>query len=223
VIVQYCELYDFAKPVNKLYAFGNNIEEQIANINSLFSNTDDEGSVIQFEKIGKNGQKTIVGRIKAKTDTYPQLLKLMNNCNYESISSLILNDLQRFKNWEQFELYLKGLGNANYPEELMGSYEKYHQEFWEHRDNCTKFFEKINKDLSEILDKSKIKFEFGDNFEVILDKKARAEFADHAKRHPFPGALFACLDAKLNTQYTYDRLLRTPEEARIALEKLSCR
>lgn len=220
-LVQYCEENNFAKPVNKLYTFGENLAEQIESINKLFSNTDEEGSVIQFEKTDERGIRYVVGRIKAKTDTYRQLLKLMNGCNYESISSLIRSDLQRFQNWETFELYLKSLGNANYPEELKASYQSLHEEFWKHRNNCSLFVTTINQDVTRIIDENNIDFEFGDNFEIIFGKKSRAKFAEHAKRHKFPGALFACVDAKLTTEYTIDKILKTPEDAKKAIEVLS--
>lgn len=226
-LVDYCKSFNFAEPVTKLYAFGETIEEQIQSINQLFSNTDDEGSVIQFEIDDPDlaGRKLVVGRIKAKTDTYRKLLKLMNNCNYDSIAAMIDKEPERFHKWETFETYLKSLGSANYPEELLSSYENLHKEYWEHYKRCLQFRTAIQFYVDAILahNKTKIKFDYdeSDDFRPILKgKDSRANFAFEVKKHQFPGACFSWIDGKLTIEYIRGTLLKTPDESKKALEKL---
>lgn len=207
-LVGYCGDYNYAKPVTKLYAFGETIEEQIQSINQLFSSTDDEGSVIQFEVGDPDlpGRMKVIGRIKAKTDTYRKLLKLMNGCNYETISSLIKSDIERFKYWDNFKNYLMSLGSANYPEELMDSYSSFFEEFWRRDMYSKELLKSFENTVANILDWENIKFSFDENMNYVLDKHSRAKFAAQAQTLKYTKALFAVLDGKLTSEEIRDKM-----------------
>lgn len=221
-VVGYSEKHNFGRPINKLYAFGNTIEEQIQSINKLFSSTDDEGSVIQFEKKDDQGITRVIGRVKAKTDNYRQLLKIMSGCTYEKIAEIIMTDLVKFKYWDRFEDHLKSFGAEKFPEELMQNYKLYFNDFWDHYGRCKLFLEKIAKDTNQIIDKNKIKFSFGYHEELVLDKKSRAEFANakEAIQHPYKGCLFAQLDGTLTMARVLGKILVEPSDSINALRKL---
>lgn len=218
-LVNYNSEFEFAKPVQKLYAFGETLEEKIASINKLYENTDDEGSVIQFEKENSIGERIVIGRIKAKTENYRNLLKIISNCSYDNVKTLIESNLDEFKAWPVFEAFLKGQGSARYPEELLGQYQQLHWDYWAHRDRCEKFAKRTEQKVAQILDKNKINFSFGENWEYILDKKARAEFAKAATKEKYSSTLFAALDGKLDVSKIMNDILKTPKDSESALKE----
>jgi hypothetical protein len=192
----------------KMYKFdGDTLEEQITSLNKNFEGKDDEGCVIQFEKSGK-----VLGRVKAKTDTYRALLKVMRSCNYESTVELIKKS--GTNSWDSFENYLRELGNETVPEELLESFATHFYEHMAHRERNKQINQKLHNLLAMLVDKHKIPH-WIDPYSLKVSKEGRKILAEKItknidqKLHNF---LFASLNNKLTTDYVSDRV-KKPEES----------
>lgn len=202
------------------YNFGDKstLEDKILKMNEVLIDTDNEGSVIQFElPVDKVATfyplNRVLGRIKAKTNTYRSLLRIMNNCNYDTIAEMIEKNTTYFHTWGNFQRHLESLGSANFPEELMESYKIFYTEYMEHRKRCEAFVKNVHEDACRLLDGGTIKWKYGiDAYD--LDRENRAKFATQVKTKKIPGAYFAWLDNKLNTDYVMKKIFKTPEESK---------
>lgn len=200
------------------------LDEKIAKMNEVLMDTDNEGSVIQFEfPIDKVATfyplNVVMGRIKAKTNTYRSLLRIMNNCNYDTIAEMVEKNAAYFHTWENFQRHLESLGSASFPEELMESYRAFYTEYMEHRQRCADFVKNVEQDITRILDSGKIKWEWAEQHPneqwppgYCLDRANRAKFAELVKGKKGTGAYFACIDGKLDLDYVMKKLFKTPEE-----------
>lgn len=194
---------------------GDSITEKIENLNRHFEGKDDEGCVIKFEKSGK-----VVGRVKAKTDTYRSLLKVMRSCNYESVIELIKKS--GANNWAKFEIYLMSLGNETVPEELMATFSMHYDEYAEHRERNKQIHQKVHGLLAMLVDKYKIPH-WIDPYSLKVGKDGRKILAEkiiqnlESELHSF---FFACVDGRLTEAYIHDRV-KTPDDSKRLLENLN--
>jgi hypothetical protein len=200
----------------KMYKFdGDTLEEQIISLNEHFKGKDDEGCVIQFEKSG-----VILGRVKAKTDTYRSLLKVINNCNYDSVAELIKKS--GVKSWDTFENYLMGLGNETVPEELLDTFATHFYDYMAHCERNKQIHQKIHGLLAMLVDKYKIPH-WIDPYSLRVGKEGRKNLAEKIIQNiesELHGFLFASVDGKLTESYVHDRV-KTPEDSKRILENLN--
>jgi hypothetical protein len=200
---------------NPLEFEGDSIGEKIDNLNKFFEGKDDEGCIIQFEKSGK-----VLGRAKAKTDTYRALLKVMRSCNYESTVELIKK--AGTNSWDSFENYLRELGNETVPEELLDIFMTYFYDYMAHRERNKQIHQKVNGLLAMLVDKYKIPH-WIDPYSLRVGKEGRKNLAEKVTKN-FKSELhnffFAACDNKLAESYVHDRV-KTPEDSARILESLN--
>lgn len=200
----FAEFYNLKTPL--IYTpKGNNLAEQIQSLNNELINTDKEGTVIQFEK-----NREVVGRVKAKSDTYRTLLRISMNCNYKTIAE-ILKKHPELNEWGALENHIKELGRHKFPEELMEAYHLFYQEYIEHRDRCEQFIGMVMAICDHAFRKIGVK-----DYTKGLNSKQRKEFAgliSQRKSPKFIAAAFAFLDNYLTLEYTMEKLLITPKES----------
>jgi hypothetical protein len=101
---------DFFEPV------GTTLSEQIAGLLASLGGTDQEGSVLTFERAGD-----VIYRVKVKTPDYLRLLQAMALCSYEKTVA-ILEEVPGLETWEAFAAHLRTLGREVVPEEVLPYY-----------------------------------------------------------------------------------------------------
>jgi hypothetical protein len=186
---------------------GSTVEEKIASMNAELLSTDLEGAVIQFEFSGE-----VVGRIKAKSDTYRTMLRLSNNCNYDTVVELCEKHPEISGSWKSFERHLKELGRFNFPEELFDSYREFYTEYFAHKVRCDKFLRVVAGNCDRVFHEIRVK-----DYTKGLNRDQRKEFAVRVAKLKFPSAYFAFLDDKLTLEYLMKQVLKDPELSRQAV------
>jgi hypothetical protein len=181
---------------------GDSILEQIQDLNRQLVSTDKEGTVIQFEKDG-----IVVGRIKAKSDTYRTLLRIAMNCKYDTIAEL-LDEHPELQTWEAMEAHLQELGRHNFPEELMDAYRNFFRQYQEHRARCQKFLDGVISNCDRIFQKIHVK-----DYTKGLNREQRKDFAIHAIKFSNPTAYFAFVDGKLDMEFVMKKVLKEPADS----------
>lgn len=181
---------------------GSNLAERIQDLNNALVSTDKEGTVIQFERDGE-----VVGRIKAKSDTYRTLLRISMNCKYETIAEL-MDAHPELASWEAMEAHLQELGRHNFPEELMDAYRNFYRQYAEHRARCEKFLNEVIGNCDRMFKKIHVK-----DYTKGLNREQRKEFALLATKSSHPGAYFAFVDGKLDLEYVMQKVLKEPADS----------
>lgn len=102
--------------VDALDPAGETLAERIAGLLAALSGTDQEGSVLNFERGGE-----VVYRVKVKTPDYLRLLRAMAQCSYDRAEAM-LDARPDLAAWEDFEAHLRGLGRDEVPEEVLPYY-----------------------------------------------------------------------------------------------------
>lgn len=95
---------------------GMTLADQIASLHAALRGTDQEGSVLTFERGGE-----VLYRVKVKTADYLQLLKAMALCSYERAVAL-LDEHPGITTWDAFADHLRSLGTETVPEEILPYY-----------------------------------------------------------------------------------------------------
>jgi hypothetical protein len=185
-------IVDFFSPL------GEDLPSQVESLVQSLHGTDEEGSVLSFERPGQ-----VVYRVKVKTPDYLQLMRMMAFCTYDRTVEWI--DCHAITSWQQLEEVLQSQGKAQVPEELLGTYRQY----WER-------FVAYLSDLQRIGQWAEAQ---RDAIDCIVGGSAgkdpatyRRLFAREAARRTHPGLIFAALDGKLDVARMRKRI-PTPEEA----------
>ena len=171
--------------VDVLSPAGASLAEQIDSLLTSLAGTDQEGSVLTFERGGE-----VVYRVKVKSPDYLRLMKLMTLCTYERTVEMI--DAQpAMTDWSSFAEYLHSLGREQVPEELLGAYRGHFERFAAYRQECERVCDAV---LTAF-----------DALETQLGGRGgkdagayRKTFAALAVKSPARGLLFAALDGRLD-------------------------
>lgn len=188
---------------------GATLVDKISDLNKQLVNTDKEGTVIQFELNGE-----VVGRIKAKSDTYKTLLRVASNCTYDTTAELLENHPE-LHSWEALEAHLTSLGRFAFPEELMDSYKAFYEQYVRHIARCKAFVDYVKERLDwyiipSITDPERL---------GLTDPRAiRKEVAMRVKDEIGATAYFAHLDGKLDLDFVKKKVLKTPEDSEKVFE-----
>lgn len=110
-------------PVDDLEPGGDTLAAQIDSLLASLAGTDQEGSVINFERDGQ-----VIYRVKVKSPDYLRVLRLMVNCTY-SATQEILDTHPEISSWPEFERYLQSKGKDAVPEELLRYYEEHYHTY----------------------------------------------------------------------------------------------
>ena len=117
-------------------ASGNSFAEQAAACVKQLEGSDCEGTVIQFEKGG-----VVVGRVKAKTETYRTIAALINHCSFAHTAELIEKDPTKYgrNKWQAFKEFLISLGRKKVHEEFLELYKQHHAAYWQYQADVDHF------------------------------------------------------------------------------------
>lgn len=189
---------------------GETLLERIQALNALLDGTDAEGTMIQFEKDG-----VVHGRVKAKTETYRTLMKIMTYCTYDAVVEMIQKE-PACSTLEGFLEHLKTLGRDKFPEELLDAYVAHWQAYADHKARCVKFIDQVVSECDRLFRTLKVR-----DYTKGLSREQRKEFALEASKRSHPGAYFAFIDGKLDVKFVMDRLLKTPEDSLASLSMVA--
>ena len=192
--------------VDALSPPGPGLAEQIDALLASLAGTDEEGSVVCFER----GDEVIY-RAKVKSPEYLQLMRLMAFCTYERTVELI-DANPHVGTWDDLRAVLQEQGRERVPEEVLG----YYRQFWER-------FQTYLADLEQLR-------AWGEQARQELDARIggragrepgayRKAFAAEAVKMPLSALVFAALDGRLDLS-RLRKMVRTEREAREALAAL---
>jgi hypothetical protein len=192
--------------VDALSPAGDTLDKQIDALLAALAGTDEEGSVLNFERGGG-----VIYRVKVKSPDYLRLMRLMADCTYATTVDL-LEANPALKTWEAFRAYLQAQGRERVPEEVLDCYREYRDRYLGYLADCERLWQWGEKECADL--------------EVRLGGRAgkepaafRKAFAGHVAGRPFAALLFSCLDGRLNLARVR-QLVRTPDEAAEALQLL---
>jgi len=116
--------------VDALDPAGDTLAERIAGLLAALSGTDQEGSVLNFERGGE-----VVYRVKVKTPDYLRLLRAMALCSYDRAEAM-LDARPDLRTWDDFEAHLRSLGRDEVPEEILPYYRPHFERYWAYLAVC---------------------------------------------------------------------------------------
>lgn len=116
--------------------YGLSFEAQLSRCLEKLGRSDAEGTVVQFE-LGDQ----VIGRVKAKTETYRTIAALLNHCTFDHTAKMIESDLVKFgrSKWQPFKEYLINLGRKKVQEEFLELYREHHQAYWQYQAHVDNF------------------------------------------------------------------------------------
>jgi putative RNA ligase len=192
--------------VDTLSPAGEGLAEQIDALLAALAGTDEEGSVLCFERAGE-----VIYRVKVKSPEYLQLMRLMAFCTYERTVELI-DSRPHVQTWADLEAILQEQGRDRVPEEVLVFY----REHWDR-------FQAYLADLDRLRlwaesTREKIDAEVGGRAGREPGEYRKA-FAARAVQSPHPALVFAALDGRLDTP-RLRKIVRDDAEARGILAKV---
>jgi hypothetical protein len=185
---------------------GEDLPRQLDHLLASLQGTDEEGSVLTFEKDGE-----VIYRVKVKSPDYLRLLRAMACCTYDAVLA-ILKEHPEIAAWSDLEAHLRGLGREAVPEEILPFYRPHFEHYHAFRTTC----EAVRVEAHRILDDLKKRMPADAEPGTSAYRKA---FAALAVPTPFSALLFKALDGQLDL----DRVclhLRSLDEAREKLTQL---
>jgi hypothetical protein len=185
--------------VDALSPSGNTVAEQIDSLLAALVGSDEEGSVLNFERGGE-----VVYRVKVKSPDYLQLMRMLAECTYEKTVAL-LEEHPELAAWEDFEVFLKAQGRDRVPEEVLGWYRQHRDRYLAYLEACERLRRWAVQACAEL--ESQLGGRAGKDPAAF-----RKAFAALAVRRPCAPLLFSALDGRLDLARVR-RLVRTPEEA----------
>jgi RNA ligase len=189
--------------VDALSPQGGTLDEQIGSLLASLAGTDQEGSVLTFERHGE-----VIYRVKVKSPDYLHLMRLMSRCTYETTVTMV--EEQKLTTWPQFEVYLRELGRERVPEEVLATYQEHFDRYTAYLADCDRVLDWARRTHADLVAQIGAK----------ADAKAyRKSYAALASKRPCSGLLFAALDGQLDRQRVR-KMLREPQEATQALAEL---
>jgi hypothetical protein len=189
--------------VDALSPGGEGLAEQIEDLLASLAGTDQEGSVVQFERHGE-----VIYRVKVKSPDYLRLMQLMTACTYERTVEMVETN-PHLADWPDLERHLKELGREQVPEEVLGVYRAHYERYRAYLGDLDRLGSWARQMSAAI--------------EADLGGRAgydtgsfRKAYAARVVGRPLSALLFAALDGRLDRD-RLRRLIRTPEEAAEAL------
>jgi hypothetical protein len=189
--------------VDALSPAGTTLGEQIESLLSSLAGTDEEGSVVCFEK----GDE-IIYRVKVKSPDYLHLMRLMTSCTYDATVA-ILDANPNLHTWAELEAFLKDQGRERVPEEVLTYYRSHYDRFAAYLGDL----ERLR--CWAVTTCADIETALGGR-EGKGPAAYRKAFAARATSYPLSGLLFAELDGRLDVARLRTSV-RSPDEAREAL------
>jgi hypothetical protein len=189
--------------VDALSPRGATLTEQVDDLLASLAGTDQEGSVVNFER----GDEVIY-RVKVKSPDYLRLMRLMSNCTYDATVQM-LDANPHLQGWPAVEAFLQAQGRDKVPEEVLGFYRQHHERFTSYLNDL----ERLRQWAADVC--RAIDAELGGR-EGKAPAAYRKAFAARASAYPMPGLLFAALDGRLDLS-RLRQTVRSPQEARSTL------
>ncbi len=207
----YAEVVRFAEQhgltlVDALSPQGETLAEQIADLLAALAGTDQEGSVLQFEKA-----QEVIYRVKVKSPGYLRLMRAMAECTYENLVAL-MDANPHLTSWSDVEAFLRSLGRETVPEEILDFYRVHYERFAAYLADC----ERLCQWAQQVHDAIDRQLGGRQGQEAAAYRKRFAALAT-SYRHAM--LLFAVLDGRLD-RARMRRLIRDPKQARQILSDL---
>lgn len=184
--------------VDALSPPGEGLAEQIDGLLAALAGTDEEGSVVCFERGGE-----VIYRVKVKTPDYLQLMRLMAFCTYDRTREKI--DANGCRSWEDLRATLQAEGKDHVPEEVLVFYR-------EHWDRFAAYLANLEQIRAWALAECAAVDAAIGGRSGRPPGEYRKAFAAVATRRKHPGLLFAALDGRLD-ESRLRKIVPTPEEA----------
>jgi hypothetical protein len=189
--------------VDALAPRGGTLAEQVDDLLAALAGTDQEGSVLTFERGG-----AVVYRVKVKSPDYLRLMRRMSECTYERTAAL-LDANPHLASWADLEAHLKALGREEAPEEVLPFYRQHYDRHAAYLAACERLRAWAAAECQALRERL-----------VGHDQEGpaayRKAFAALAKERPQPGLLFLALDGRLDLRRVR-QAFPTPEQVRQAL------
>jgi hypothetical protein len=189
--------------VDALSPAGETLPEQIDGLLAALAGTDEEGSVLQFERPDE-----VIYRVKVKSPEYLRRLRAMAACTYERLVAL-LDGNPHLATWPDVEAFLQAQGCEAVPEEVLTFYRPHYERFTAYLTDCDRLRDwatRIHGSLERELGGRRSE-------DAAAYRKA---FAARAIRYPYAGLLFAAFDGRLDRR-RIRQIVRDPEDAQQAL------
>jgi hypothetical protein len=213
--------------VDALAPCGPGLAEQVDDLLGSLAGTDQEGSVLCFERPG-SVQTSVKGagsgmpracpgephvgviyRVKVKSPEYLQLMRILAFCTYERTVQL-LDANPGVRTWEGLRALLQEQGRQRVPEEVLGFYRQHLERFLAYLADL----QRLRNWAEETC--RRIDAQIGGRGEGPVPTAYRRAFAAQAVQSPQSALLFAALDGRLN-EARLRALVRSPDEARAIL------
>ncbi len=191
--------------VDAMSPAGTTLAEQIDSLLTALAGTDEEGSVVCFER----GDE-IVYRVKVKSPDYLRLMRLMTSCTYDATVAM-LDASPNLQTWGELATLLKEQGRERVPEEVLAFYRQHYERFVAYLEDLKRLGAWAAQACAEI----DAALGGREGKDVAAYRKA---FAARAMGHRLKGLLFAHLDGRLDLARLRNSV-RSPDEAREALAK----
>jgi hypothetical protein len=171
--------------VEALSPAGAGLAEQIDSLLASLAGTDEEGSVVCFERHGE-----VIYRVKVKSPEYLQLMRLMAFCTYERTVEL-LDAHPELTTWEGLRELLQEQGRERVPEEVL----VYYRQHWGRFQAYLAGLERLRQWAEQT--RTAIDERIGGQAgrEPAVYRKA---FAAEAVKLPMRSLVFAALDGRLD-------------------------
>jgi hypothetical protein len=189
--------------VDALSPAGTTVAEQIDVLLAALAGTDQEGSVLNFERGGE-----VIYRVKVKSPDYLRLMRQMAECTYEKTVELLEGN-PHLATWPALEEHLMVQGREKVPEELLQFYREHRERYVAYLEDC----ERLRRWGAAMC--ADLEARLGGR-EGKAPAAYRAAFAALAVPYPQAWLLFAALDGRLDLA-RIRKSVRTPEEAREAV------
>jgi hypothetical protein len=189
--------------VDALSPAGPTLAEQVDSLLASLAGTDEEGSVVCFERGGE-----VIYRVKVKSPEYLQLMRLMAFCTYERTVELI-DARPHVQSWDDLKAVLQEQGRERVPEEVLGYYRQHWDRF-----------------VAYLADLERLR-QWAESAREAIDTRIggragrepgayRKAFAAEAVQLPASSLVFAALDGRLDLP-RLRKMIRNDREAREAL------
>ena len=192
--------------VDALSPAGETLTAQIDSLLAALAGTDEEGSVLQFERA-----EDVIYRVKVKSPDYLRRMRAMAECTYERLVALV-DANPHLETWPDVEAFLKAQGREAMPEEVLTFYRPQYERFTAYLADC----DTLRRWASQVHDT--LSQQLGDRCREDAAAYRKA-FAALAIRYPYPALLFSTLDGRLDLARVR-RIVRDPDEARRALNSV---
>jgi hypothetical protein len=192
--------------VDALSPPGATLAEQVESLLASLAGTDQEGSVLSFER----GDE-VVYRVKVKSADYLRLTRQMALCTYDRTVALLTAN-PHLQTWGDLEAFLKAAGKDEMPEELLPYYREHYERYAAYVEAC----EQLRTWAEGVARRLEAEVGGRSALEPRLFRKA---FAARATGYPHSGLIFAALDGRLDRGRVCE-YATTLQEARRALQEV---